>query len=527
MKLQDKETLSVAAAVQNVLEGKKPAVKEEPKYPHAMYHPKTGEEETANNEEEHKALSAKGYTHEKNESPEEPRAKGEKDFKAKHVVKKSGAKSDGSVVKEDVDALHEEAIEMDKELSEGYSPAQVKAAIKIAAKMGGNMTGAVRKIEAMKKGLSDEKAVKDALRLANEGTMSEEEKSAKQKKYQAFFNKALKKFGVKSPAELEGDKKKEFFDYIDKNYEADDEEDEIVSEGNVTVDVDWIGDTKVTKDAEKKFKVKIKVDYRKGTADVTGDHKQVIKMLMDKDVYGLDKGDIDDMFPGLMKGKLESVEEDVRDMKNFKDRDRKGYEARAYIEIKKGNTSNKFDDDFGFTKSELDQVDKLISKIKGMHVSSFDGGSSAPASLEFYGKKASLDKFASSQVPKLLAKKYKTKVEVFTNESVEEDVRDMKNFDDRNRKGFEARAYIEVKKGNTNNKFDDNFGFSKAEMQYMDKLISKIKGMHVSSFDGGSSGPASLEFYGTKASLDKFAKDSKVQQIAKKYKSKVEVFVNK
>ena len=49
------------------------------------------------------------------------------------------------------------------------------------------------------------------------------EESDKQKKYQAFFQKALKKFGVDSPAELEGDKKKEFFDYIDKNYEATDE----------------------------------------------------------------------------------------------------------------------------------------------------------------------------------------------------------------------------------------------------------------------------------------------------------------
>ncbi len=410
MKLQDKETLSVAAAVQNVLEGKKPAVKEEPKYPHAMYHPETGKEETAKNEEEHKALSAKGYTHEKNESPEEPKARGEKDFKAKHVVKKSGAKSDGSVVKEDVDALHEEAIEMDKELSEGFSPSQVKAAIKIASKMGGNMTGAVKKIEAMKKGLSDEKEVKDALRLANEGTMSEEEKSAKQKKYQAFFNKALKKFGVKSPAELEGDKKKEFFDYIDKNYEADDEEDEIVSEGKVTVDVDWIGDSKVTKDAEKKFKVKIKVDTRKGTADVTGDHKQVVKMLMDPDVYGLDKGDIEDMFPGLMKGKLESVQEDVRDMKNYDDRNRRGFEARASIEVVKGNSSNKFDDDFGFNKAEMTVMDKVISKIKKMHVTSFDGGSSGPASLEFYGDEAALTKFLADRNVQKIVKKYKAKV---------------------------------------------------------------------------------------------------------------------
>ena len=44
------------------------------------------------------------------------------------------------------------------------------------------------------------------------------------KAYQKFFNKALKKFDVKSPAELEGDKKKKFYDYIDKNWVADHEE---------------------------------------------------------------------------------------------------------------------------------------------------------------------------------------------------------------------------------------------------------------------------------------------------------------
>ena len=55
--------------------------------------------------------------------------------------------------------------------------------------------------------------------------VKEEEQSDKQKKYKAFFAKALKKFGAKSPAELEGDKKKEFFDYVDANYEADNESD--------------------------------------------------------------------------------------------------------------------------------------------------------------------------------------------------------------------------------------------------------------------------------------------------------------
>ena len=51
-----------------------------------------------------------------------------------------------------------------------------------------------------------------------------EEKTGDKEAYQKFFNSALKKFGVKSPAELKGDKKKEFYDYIDKNWTADHEE---------------------------------------------------------------------------------------------------------------------------------------------------------------------------------------------------------------------------------------------------------------------------------------------------------------
>jgi hypothetical protein len=44
--------------------------------------------------------------------------------------------------------------------------------------------------------------------------------------YEKFFQSALKKFGVSSPSELKGDKKKEFFDYVDKNWKGDKEEDE-------------------------------------------------------------------------------------------------------------------------------------------------------------------------------------------------------------------------------------------------------------------------------------------------------------
>ena len=48
-----------------------------------------------------------------------------------------------------------------------------------------------------------------------------EEKTA----YQKFFDKALAKFKVTSPKQLKGDKEKEFYDYVDKGWKADNETD--------------------------------------------------------------------------------------------------------------------------------------------------------------------------------------------------------------------------------------------------------------------------------------------------------------
>lgn len=53
---------------------------------------------------------------------------------------------------------------------------------------------------------------------------SKKEASGDKEEYQKFFNAAMKKFGVKSPAELKGDKEKEFYNYIDKNWKGDHEE---------------------------------------------------------------------------------------------------------------------------------------------------------------------------------------------------------------------------------------------------------------------------------------------------------------
>ena len=59
---------------------------------------------------------------------------------------------------------------------------------------------------------------------AAEATGDHQKASGDKEAYQKFFDKVLKKFGVSSPAELEGEKKKEFFNYIDKNWKADHEE---------------------------------------------------------------------------------------------------------------------------------------------------------------------------------------------------------------------------------------------------------------------------------------------------------------
>jgi len=53
-------------------------------------------------------------------------------------------------------------------------------------------------------------------------TIIREEKTT----YEKFFEKALAKFGVSSPADFKDEeKKKEFFDYVDANYKAENETD--------------------------------------------------------------------------------------------------------------------------------------------------------------------------------------------------------------------------------------------------------------------------------------------------------------
>jgi hypothetical protein len=118
-----------------------------------------------------------------------------------------------------------------KELREKYRskyPASlVSAAVKIAIDMAGNMTGAYKKIENMKRGLGDDPIVKDALRMANEsveeGTMAigiKDRDPKERAKAQAQLKVLLKKIGNKKVGSKEG---QDFDDKLDYDILSDDE----------------------------------------------------------------------------------------------------------------------------------------------------------------------------------------------------------------------------------------------------------------------------------------------------------------
>ena len=251
-KLHDKETQSIAAAVSDVLEKK---VKEEVKYPHMMYSPDGKDEVEVKDKAEHEKFAKKGYVHKKPDVKEvdEPRVPdgkngpqtGEKDFKKKHAVKKSGEKEDGTVVKEKSEEVSISIDEKKLKAGKGKGTADIdyigdsdltkklEKKFKVKIKNTGNTTADVIGNKQnvvnflMNHYYYDSEDVEDMYPDLLEGNVktanvktAEEELSDKQKKYQAFFQKALKKFNVKSPAELPKEKRKEFFDYVDKNYDA-------------------------------------------------------------------------------------------------------------------------------------------------------------------------------------------------------------------------------------------------------------------------------------------------------------------
>jgi len=185
-----------------------------------------------------------------------------------------------------------------------------------------------------------------------------EAKSGGKEAYQKFFNSLLKKFGVSSPSELEGDQKKKFYDELDAGWESDDPNDkneryedpegldpetthdsdedmadkaasqvnasygkmnaskkkkmnaayhkESVKEakklkpgkGKAELDINWDGDRKDIKFATTKYKIKMK-PHSDG-AIISGDKAKLLAYLQGQD-YAMDPEDIEDLYPELME----------------------------------------------------------------------------------------------------------------------------------------------------------------------------------------------------------------------------------
>ena len=140
------------------------------------------------------------------------------------------------------------------------------------------------------------KPIKDKEALKGKGK-TKKEASGDKEAYQKFFMAALKKFGVESQAELKGDKEKEFYDYIDKNWDAKNEDLEekqkpYVSSMDGKFDVlDAKGkvafSTKNSKEAEKFLKVNYKMLMKETDEDLEESINEAKKVEASDNVYNL------------------------------------------------------------------------------------------------------------------------------------------------------------------------------------------------------------------------------------------------
>ena len=337
----DDITQSIAATVQDVLEGK-PAVKKEAEEfkPHMMYDPNTGKGYKAEKPEDHERMAKLGYVHEKPKNVnevEEPRAKGEKEFKKLHTIKKSGEKEDGTVVKESTITLDEAKIDVDyigdKDLTK-----KLEKKFKIKIKNTGNTTADVSGTNAnLIKFLKSDAYLMDndeIEELFPELMESVEEESEKQAAYKKVFNAGLKKFGVSGIGEMDDEKKKEFFNWVDKNYEA--KAEELDKKGEEEVDELTDKQKKLPPALQKAIKAKEKEEVKEAVISTpfssdemknVGGDKAAKKMGIKVKVQ---RGQGDGMYGddnGIFTGSEQAL------VKYFKDY--MGFEGKNFKELKK------------------------------------------------------------------------------------------------------------------------------------------------------------------------------------------------
>jgi hypothetical protein len=165
--------------------------------------------------------------------------------------------------------------------------------------------------------------------------------------YQKFFKAALKKFGATSPADMDDEKKKKFFDYIEKNWTKDEMKEfemKEFSEGELPPALKKAIAAKKAKDGDKEDEDK----------DPVGKKESWKKDVMKKPASGVKKGFKD------KKDKKEEIKEVATVDYEFTDaRGAKAANAFARMWVPKGRRGDDYDEDefeteiFGKDKNEL------------------------------------------------------------------------------------------------------------------------------------------------------------------------------
>ena len=268
---------------------------------------------------------------------DEPKAKGEKDFKDLHT-KDLEVYTEKLDPKADASEWIEDFIKSDAPQFKGKSKEERKemalAAYYSARKKAGLEEGADK----------DVKGDKEA--------------------YQKFFQGMLKKFGVKSPAELSGDKEKEFYDAIDAGWKGDDEKKESVNEAYTPKTlpyriIDMEGpkaQLKIVKHVKRKSGNKSKDIYFDGDDFVIGSKTAVAGALKSGS-----KVIIQDLIDAA-KAAMESLEESNDDMYRWPDVNKALMKVMPASDIARvaGKLKNKMDGD----KVRWGDINSVLTSLK-------------------------------------------------------------------------------------------------------------------------------------------------------------------
>ena len=294
----DDITKSIASTVKDVLEGKPAVIKEEVKYPHMMYNPKDGTSVKIMNKADHDKYTKMGWGHDKPKNEvAQPEPKGEKEFKAKHVVKKSGEKEDGTVVKESTITIDEAKIDVDY-IGDNDLSKKLEKKFKVKIKSTGNTTADVsgsnaNLIKFLKSDayLMDNDEIEELFPELMEEVEPEEDEaklkeSEKQAAYQKVFKAGLKKFGASGIGDMDDAKKKEFFNWVDKNYKS--KAEEIDSKGK---DEEDVNEAMSQKDMEKRLKLIKKAVEKINRQNLRNAKADAMKMMKQSGMFDEDASD--------------------------------------------------------------------------------------------------------------------------------------------------------------------------------------------------------------------------------------------